>query len=369
MSGRPDIAVLIHSFAGGGAERMAVHLVNEFIRRGLVVDVVVNAEEGVYRPELDPRGEIFRVGRSAVLVPLRLWLYLRQRQPQSVLSVLVGFNLVAATIRTRSTPITLVLTEQNQIHTGKRRSSWKRVVLKILPHLYRRADYVVGVSPGVAAELVGLGIPEPMVESIPNPVDIDDVEQRSRSAAEHPYFEEGVPVLIAVGSLVDQKDYPTFLAAVALLRTRRDVRALILGEGERRATLERRRADLGLDGVVDFVGFQSPPWPWMARADVFVLSSRFEGWPNVLSEALALGKKVVATDGPTAAREILADGRYGSLVPVGDSTAMAAAIESELDGERESMALRARAAEWAVGPVADRYLSLLLPHSLDGGHS
>ena len=226
--------------------------------------------------------------------------------------------------------------------------------------LYRRADVIVAVSQQLASDLVKeMNLPAEKVVAIPNPLPVEEIRQAAKGPVSHRFFSEGVPVLMAVGRLHSVKDYPTLVRAVADLRERKDVRLIILGEGPSRSELEALIDALGMSEVVDLLGFVSPPWPWMARADVLALSSRAEGWPNVLGEALALGVPVVATDCQTGPREILDNGRFGPLVQVGDFVAMSVAIEAMLDNPPDRAILRDRADEWSTERVVESYLSIL----------
>ena len=226
--------------------------------------------------------------------------------------------------------------------------------------LYLRADRVVAVSQQLANDLVmQLDLPAQKVVAIPNPVPVEEIRRMSMVPVSHRFFSEGVPVLMAVGRLHSVKDYPTLLRAVADLRERKDVRLIVLGEGPSRPELEALVEALGMSEVVDRPGFVSPPWPWMARADVLALSSRTEGWPNVLAEALVLGVLVVATYCPTGPGYILDGGRFGRLVPVGDIAAMSAALEYSLDNPPDVGALRRRSEEWSSERVLQAYLSCI----------
>jgi glycosyltransferase involved in cell wall biosynthesis len=226
--------------------------------------------------------------------------------------------------------------------------------------IYRRAYRVVAVSQQLACDLVKeLNLPAEKVVAIPNPLALEEIREAAVASVSHRFFSEGVPVLMAAGRLHPRKDFPTLVRAVADLRKRRDVRLIVLGEGPERSKLEMLVQSLGLSDVVDLPGFVSPPWPWMARADVFALSSWGEGWPGVLGEALALGIPVVATDCPTGPREILDNGRFGPLVPVGDVSAMSVALEAMLDDPPDRAILRGRADEWSSERVVESYLSIL----------
>jgi glycosyltransferase involved in cell wall biosynthesis len=169
-----------------------------------------------------------------------------------------------------------------------------------------------------------------------------------------------IPVILAVGRLHRQKDFPTLIGAFARLRAERPARLVILGEGKLRPALEKVARRLGVGGDVDLPGYRDNPFAWMARAAVFALSSTFEGTANVLIEAMACGCPVVSTDCPHGPREVLDNGRYGPLVPVGDSAALAHAIAAVLDNPPDREVLRSRAALYDRDTNIDRYLQVLL---------
>jgi glycosyltransferase involved in cell wall biosynthesis len=164
-----------------------------------------------------------------------------------------------------------------------------------------------------------------------------------------------------VGSLKPAKDFALLLAAFAKLRQHSNARLLILGEGPLRGELEALKCRLGLDGAVDMPGFVASPYPYLAKADVFVLSSAWEGFGNVIVEALACGTPVVSTDCPSGPGEILADGRYGMLVAPGDAAALAQAILASLAAEHDRAALIRRSQDFSVAKAAEQYLELLFP--------
>jgi glycosyltransferase involved in cell wall biosynthesis len=167
-------------------------------------------------------------------------------------------------------------------------------------------------------------------------------------------------LILGVGSLTVFKDFPTLIRAFAIVRSRRPCRLAILGEGNDRAELEALVASLGLQADTYMPGFVDNPFAWMRRADVAVCSSLTEGCPNALMQALACGTAVVSTDCAGGCSEILEGGRWGRLVPVGDARAMADSIETTMNsGERADV--RARAADFAIGAIAQSYLRQLNP--------
>jgi glycosyltransferase involved in cell wall biosynthesis len=226
--------------------------------------------------------------------------------------------------------------------------------------LYRRADGLAAISHGVAAAVAGLLGREP--ESIPvlhNPVVSPGFEALSAAAPEHPWFGDDVPVVLAAGRLIRQKDYPTMLRAFALLAGRTPARLIVIGEGEDRGALEALAAELGIADRVAWPGFVANPYAWMAAARAFVLSSRWEGFGNVLAEALACGTPAVATDCPSGPAEILGEGAYGRLVPVGDAAALADALEATLAEPVDRGRLIARGKEFDIGRIGPGYEALI----------
>jgi glycosyltransferase involved in cell wall biosynthesis len=166
--------------------------------------------------------------------------------------------------------------------------------------------------------------------------------------------------VLAVGRLAPQKDYPTLLHAFALLRKSRDLRLLILGEGDERPALENMVAELGLSDAVAMPGYLENPYAAMSRAAAFVLTSRWEGSPNVLVEAMACGTPVLSTDCPNGPAEILEGGRHGPLVPMGNAQAVADGIATMLDHRVPAAQLKRRAADYDSDASADGYLNILL---------
>ncbi len=233
-------------------------------------------------------------------------------------------------------------------------------------YAYSRVDAVVAVSRGVArfaADVLGVRVP---VHTICSPlVDADRLRKAAEPTA-HPWLGGSVPVILSAANFVPPKDYPTLLRAVALLAARRPVRLIVLGEGrgkkaaEQLPELQALAQSLGVAGAVDFAGFVANPLAYMARADLFVLSSEHEGMPQVLAQAMMFGCRLVATDCDFGPAELLGGGEYGRLAPVGDPARLAEAMDRELDTPRDAARLRARAAElFDVERSIDAYEALL----------
>ena len=232
-----------------------------------------------------------------------------------------------------------------------------RLAYRLAPWLYPRADLVVALTGPVRQDLVAhFGVPEERAIALgTNAVLTQSREQVLASTART--VEPGL--LVAVGRLSEEKGFATLLDAVALLRKRRPVRLVIVGEGPDRVNLEERIKSLQLDDAVELAGFHSNPGAFLERAQLFVSSSRYEGLGNVIIEALACGVPVVSTDAPYGPREILQDGRWGDLVPVGDARALADAIERRLGQSDDGHKGKQRAADFTVENAAAAFLNIL----------
>lgn len=360
------ITLFIPTLEGGGAERMMVNLANAFAARGYSVDLVSASASGVYLHEVRPDIRVIDLGARRVLFSLPgLIRYLRRERPPVLLSALNHANVVALCARMLARTRTRVfVSERNVIRSefGNRPSFSERVVLTLMRRLYPRADGAIAVANGVAADLVQvIGLDAARVHTIYNPVVTDGLEELASRDTPHPWLEPGEPpVVLGVGRLTAQKDFATLIRAFRLVRDERVCRLVILGEGEERNDLQDLIAELGLTDCVLLPGFQANPFAWMSRAAVFVLSSKWEGLPGVLIQAMACGAPVVSTDCHSGPREILEGGKWGRLVPVADSPKMAAAIlEALTASERPDVA--SRAADFSVPRSVDAYLQVLLP--------
>jgi glycosyltransferase involved in cell wall biosynthesis len=297
---------------------------------------------------------------SRAVVPLAS--HIRATRPRAVLSALTHMNFATiAAVRLSGTGARVVVSERNQISAKARAAKgwWQRSLYRAVPVAYRFADKVVAVSEGVAADLIRFGhLPERKVGVIHNPVFEAGLDRLSGIECPHSWLAAGnPPVILAVGRLHHQKGFDVLLDAFAHVRAQMDCRLVILGEGEARRRLEARINVLGLVRDVDMPGFSDNPFALMARAGCFVLSSRWEGFPNALVEAMACGAPVVAADCPSGPREIL--GGIAPLVPVGDARALAQAVLETLRNRPSTAPLRERARGFSIAAATGRYMALL----------
>ena len=235
------------------------------------------------------------------------------------------------------------------------------LVPQLIARTFPKANAIVAPSRGVADDLARVaGVDRESIHVIYNPVISAGLVARAKDPASHPWLcDRNVPVIVGIGRLTHQKDFGTLIRAFALVRKRKRARLLILGEGEDREALETLSLDLGVAEDVCLPGFLRNPYAVLSRAALFVLSSRWEGLPGVLIEALACGSKVVATDCPSGPREILDNGAYGELVPIEDEMSLAAAMERALSGEFVAADPSTWLSRFDLETNTDKYLELL----------
>jgi len=389
------VAYLLPSLAGGGVARGILNLVAESVRRGMEVDLLLCRKAGAFQDEVPEgarlvvlrpswpwraRSAAARATRSSwrellrpILLPLRgaravrclpdLVSYLEREQPELLIATKPHTNLTALWARALAQSQTrLVVGEQTNLTletAGPKGRKWRwRYVAGLLKAEYAAADLIYSCSRGGADDLAQkTGVPRKKIEVIYNAV-VTDALRRRPEPVSHPWFADGQPpVLLGVGRLDPQKDFPTLIRAFARVRAVRPARLMILGEGRERRRLQEQAESLGVAEDFALPGFVANPSAYMAAAGVFVFSSTYEGLGNALIEAMHAGCPVVSTDCPSGPAEILEAGRYGPLVPVADDDALAEAIVGRLEAPRDSETLRKRAEQFDVATTLDRILA------------
>lgn len=369
------IAFYLPSLRGGGAERIMVTLANAFAEQGLSVDMVLAKATGQYLSQVAPAVRVVDLGASRVITSLPgLVSYLRHERPQAMLSALNHANVVAVWARQIArVSLTLVVAEHNNLSSTLARGRLDRTgwMPRFMRIAYPKAEAVVAVSKGVADDLARtIGFPRGRIDVVLNPIDARLIQRRSLEPVEHQWFRPGEPpVILGAGRLTMQKGFPTLIRAFAKLREKREARLVILGEGELQGTLQGLIADLGMSECIALPGFIENPFAWMRAADLFVLSSVWEGLPTVLIEAMACGSRVVSTDCPSGPSEILENGQWGRLVPTGNVDALSCAMCAALD-DAEPPDVARRAADFSIESAVAGYLKALqvkLPNELGTG--
>jgi glycosyltransferase involved in cell wall biosynthesis len=311
-------------------------LANEFAARGLAIDLLLRQKIGPLVDEVSPEVRIidFSSRRLTTILP-QFRKYLRTTQPVALLSAMSNANVIACLAwKLAASEARLVVSEHTSAREGQMAGVGGSSLLKQWrPFVYRWADAIVAVSRGVADDLVTqLALQRDRMAVIYNPVFQPAFDERMTEATGNEWFDQAdVPVILSVGRLSAVKAHEVLIKAFSVVRRTHLARLVILGEGPERGNLEKLVDELDLRDVVRLPGFRTNPLSWMAKSKLFVLSSRWEGFGNVLVEAMACRIPVVATDCPSGPREILENGKWGRLVPVDSIEALAQAIISSLD--------------------------------------
>lgn len=369
MTGSVPRVALLAAFSGaGGVERMLLNLAGGIVAAGYGVDLLTIRRDSPHLHVL-PAGvrHLPLPGGHAWAALPALVRYLRREPWAGLIAAKDRANRVAVLARAlagRPLPLALRL----GTHLGGARGARRTAGDRLRGAFYRRADAVIAVSRAMADDLVPrFGLPADGVKVIRNPVVTPDLAGLAAAPCPHPWLQEGEPVIVGMGRFTRQKDFPTLLRAFARLCRQHPARLVLLGDGAGKAACAQIATELGIADRVLLPGFAVNPYAWLARARLFVLSSRWEGSPNALAEALALGVPCVATDCLSGPRELLADGRYGPLVPVGDAERLAAAMTATLAAPLAADTLRGAVREYRQDASAAAYLAALgLPAVIAG---
>lgn len=393
------LAIFVDTLYGAGVQRSMLRLARDFAARGHRVDFLVCTASGHFVGEIPDGVELVplppkihglsllrALGDGSAPAPGLWWpalrfvrarhvaalvAYLRERRPYAVLAAATTPNLLAVAGRRLAGTDTRVVISQRTTLSAKVSRRSKRWKLPLVRSLYPEADAIIAISHGVADDLAATAsIPRGRIDVVYNPIFGRELLDAAGAAVPHPWLRgDGPPVVVAVGRLKPRKDYATLIRAFALLRERAAARLLILGEGEEHARLVRLVAKLGLSECVELPGFTDNPFAWLSRASLFAHSAKWEGFGNVLVEALACGCPVVSTDCPSGPSEILDGGKYGKLSPVGDPEALAEAMYETLETPPDAHVLRRRAQTFSVDAIAEEYLAVLDPERATGAYS
>ena len=357
------LAFLLPDMGGGGAERVALTLIKSFVARGYRVDLLLMRAQGELLPLVPAEVTVIDLGVSRIRMVVRpVARYLTRAKPaglQISMWPLTIAGLLAGLISRSNTRIVVsdhaALSKQ---YAG--RGAWHRRFLKwSMGLLYPRADARVVVAIDAARDLSELsGLPQQSFEIIYNPVDSQGIASVPLDL-ERLWGSKAGRRILNVGRMNPQKNQILLLEAFARLAQGNDVQLTILGEGPLRGALEQRVGELGIADRVNMPGFVIDPTPYYRSADLFVLSSDFEGYPLVLIEAMRCGLAIVSTDCLSGPSEILGNGRFGLLTPCGNVDRLAAAMIEELEAPTDSELLLARAEELSGAHTADRYLELM----------
>jgi len=367
------IAVFPDTLEGGGTQRRMLKIAAGLAQRGEAVTMLVRHLGGPYAHLVpDDVGLVsLNAGRMRhALVPMARWV--RRARPRVLIAGLPQANIVAFFASwLAGGDVRVVVNEVNAPSQTARQGTKRRFINALALWVYKRADAVIVGSTGIRDELVARGVSQERLHVLANPVDLDAVGRAVEEEPGHPWLAEDadVPVILAAGRLTYQKGFDVLLRAFAEVHARRRARLLVIGEGEERPALMELAQRLNVAEDVDFPGFVANPFAYMSRARLFVLSSRWEGSPNVLIQALACACPCVSTDCPHGPVEILEGGRYGDLVPVDDSEALAGGIAKALESNPDRQACVTRAQAYGAPAVLDRWREVVLGIGGNAGDS
>ncbi len=371
---------VIPTLGGGGAERVMLSLLQNFSRQRVQPVLVLFRREGEYLDDVPDDIEIFDLKKRGpgdfFELARRLAKLIQQEPPDAILSFLWYANVIAARARRlsgRSVPLLAAIRNfQTEYFKGQK---WGGIKAWLTQRAFRHSDAIVSVARAVADDAVAnFGVDPNRVHIIPNPVDVDRLASiASEVRVDHPWLTGNGddPVITAVGRLSQQKGYPHLLKAFAKMLDRMPARLFIMGDGELRAELAQLTRELGISERVCFAGFVDSPFASVARSDLYVMSSLYEGFPNALVEAMAMGIPTVTTVCPSGIEDIVEDGISGLLAPAGNSDALAEAMlkvltDSDLArklGENGKQAVR----RFTPAGIVQQYEDLVI-ETIEGGN-
>lgn len=358
------VSIFLPNLRVGGTERIIVNLANSLVARGFAVDLVLVSAIGPFLAAVDSKVRLvdLKVARfRGSFVPLVR--YLRNERPDAFLACMWPLTSIALCARTVARVPTRVVVAEHTTWSRYAIPPTTRLTTRATMHAsFSSADAIVAVSQDAADDLSRFAaIDRARIEVIYNPVVGAESPPDSEVHGPPEWWSGEHRRILAVGTLTPRKDHRTLISAFAILRQSVDARLLILGEGDYRTQLEAHARNLGVAGHVLMPGIMMNPWPYYRRAELHVLSSISEALPTVLIEALAAGTPVVSTDCPSGPREILCDGKFGALVPVGNAAALAAAMSRALSTEHDRASLKERAKDFGIERAVDLYEALLFP--------
>lgn len=364
----PRIALFIHVVDDYGIGRVILNVTKGLVLMGYHVDWVVSRNNDSFKSKLPQNTRIIELKKSrlasdfSLISILEFAKYLRSEKPQSVISFLHYNNEIAILAKYLSLqPVKILVTDHSVLSENVKISN--RKIKKLIPVIarliYPFADEIIAVSKKVKNDLSNtLKINPDRINVIYNPIIEPNLAQKSKDKIEHPWFQKSdKPIVLAVGRLAYEKDFTTLIHAFAQVNKKIPSHLVILGDGSERNALFELANKLGITEDILFQGFVDNPYAYMSKADVLVLSSRWEGLSNVLIEALALNLPIVSTDcgGP---REVLENGKYGSLVPIGDSAQMGQEIEKVLTQDKKPIPAN-WLSQFEISEAAANYLALI----------
>ncbi|MBT3047205.1 MAG: glycosyltransferase [Candidatus Thiodiazotropha sp.] len=362
---RPHVCLFILKFGDGGVERMMVNIARGLSMIGVRVDFIVKETQAPYLHLLPEQVRIirFQVSKQKAALP-KLIDYLKSNDPDILLSAKILDDRIALQAKRRHSgrtrfylrPGTALISRMKARGTHPLRR-WLKT--RQLRSLFAAADGVVAVSQGVANEVVELSaIPWEKISVIKNPTITPELYQQAEAAIDEPWLAaDQPPLILGIGGLRRQKDFPTLLRAFARVRRELPCRLMILGQGNKQGQLLNLARELEVSDDFRLPGFVQNPYAYLKGARLFVLSSLWEGSPNVLTEAMALGTSCVSTDCPSGPHEVTRGGEVAPLVPMGDAERLAQAMLQTLREPLDPQRLKEAVSDYTLVKSAGSYLA------------
>ena len=366
------IAFFIPKLTFGGAERVIIDIANNLSKRGFLVDIVLAKGGDIYLDEINPSINIINLKcKSTFLSLFPLFRYIKKCRPNGIISALSHANCVVLLAnKIIKNNIKIVVSERNISYRDTlNKTGIKRIILdSLIKYLYPDAKSIVAVSKGVRKSIIDTyKFKNNKVKCISNPCDFEKINKlKSKSILNseiiNDFQSENKKIILSVGSLTIQKNLSLLINAFKIVSRQINCKLIILGEGPERSKLEKLCRNLEIDKkLICMPGFIANPFPYMKACDLFVLSSAWEGFPNVLIQALACNCKIVSTDCDAGPREILEDGKWGKLTKVNDVNELANTMLEELreKDQKYSNLNIGRLNRFNIDKVTDQYLEAL----------
>ncbi len=362
-----SLILFLPNYGDGGLERMFVNLASQIARDGIRVYFIVCDASRPYLDDLDSSIELIVISKDRPAMTRELVSLLEQYRATSLFTAKeLGLAVALNAKRQSSSDTRIYLRAITNISARtKHRHLLQRIKGELEIHklrrLYHQLDGIVAVSHGIAEDVHRIsGIPLSQIKVAHNPVVTKQLHQRTGQPVDHPWLlQQEIPVILGIGRLTKQKNFELLINAFALVRANRPAKLIILGDGSRKKKLYKQAEKLGVVEDVDLPGFNPNPYSMLHHASLFVLSSNWEGSPNALTEALAVGCPAISTDCPSGPGETLQEGKYGPLVPMNDNKAMAGAIMEVLDNPLPREVLQSAAEKFTVENSAMEYIQAL----------
>ena len=371
---KSNLTILIPHLYMGGAEKVTVNLIKALEIQGVNIDLLLLTQKDLKTREANNLiAKQFTDNVNIIYMPSYramgslpwLFSYMKKKEPTSFLSVLDNMNTltIITSILNRNKHKIFLTIHNNISNELKLKSNFKQVVISyFVKYIYKHARKIITVSNGISDNLVfNYKIPQNCIKTIYNPIITPDIAVKAKEDCPHPWLNTPTkPVILAVGSFRPQKDFPTLIKAFSIVRKQMDVRLIILGEGTLRKELESMIKALNIEDSVSLPGFSDNVYSFMAKANLFVLSSKTEALPTVLIEALACNTPVISTDCEYGPREILENGKFGTLVKPGNCREMANAICNFLKKEKGNIDIdKSKLEKYSDNYAASEYMKIL----------